>query len=146
MDEPTTGLDPQTRKNVWDTIRKLQEEHGMTIFLTTHYMEEAANADYVVIIDEGEIIAEGTPDALRERYSSDVLKLRTEALAEVRSILDAHQAQYEVQQDLFRVKLGKTLDALPILEQCKPYLTYFEVVAGSMDDAFIAITGKQVQE
>ena len=146
LDEPTTGLDPQTRKNVWDTIRKLQEEHGMTIFLTTHYMEEAANADYVVIIDEGEIIAEGTPDALRERYSSDVLKLRTEALAEVRSILDAHQAQYEVQKDLFRVKLAKTLDALPILEQCKTYLTYFEVVAGSMDDAFIAITGKQVQE
>ena len=146
LDEPTTGLDPQTRKNVWDTIRKLQAEHGMTIFLTTHYMEEAASADYVVIIDEGEIIAEGTPDALRERYSSDVLKMRTETSSEVSRILDAHQVQYEVQKDLFRVKLAKTLDALPILEQCKTYLTYFEVVAGSMDDAFIAITGKQVQE
>ena len=146
LDEPTTGLDPQTRKNVWDTIRKLQAEHGMTIFLTTHYMEEAASADYVVIIDEGEIIAEGTPDALRERYSSDVLKMRTGTVSEVSRILDAHQMQYELQKDLFRVKLAKTLDALPILEQCKTYLTYFEVVAGSMDDAFIAITGKQVQE
>ena len=146
LDEPTTGLDPQTRKNVWDTIRKLQAEHGMTIFLTTHYMEEAANADYVVIIDEGEIIAEGTPDVLRERYSSDVLKMRTGTVSEVSRILDAHQMQYELQKDLFRVKLAKTLDALPILEQCKTYLTYFEVVAGSMDDAFIAITGKQVQE
>ncbi|HQN63251.1 MAG TPA: ATP-binding cassette domain-containing protein, partial [Flexilinea sp.] len=75
LDEPTTGLDPQTRKNLWEVIRKLQRDREMTIFLTTHYMEEAAEADYVVVIDEGKIAARGTPFELKEKYTSDLLKL-----------------------------------------------------------------------
>lgn len=75
LDEPTTGLDPQTRKNVWETILNIQKESGMTVFLTTHYMEEAARSDYVIVIDNGEIAAKGTPSALKEQYSSDKLVL-----------------------------------------------------------------------
>ena len=144
LDEPTTGLDPQTRKNVWDMLRKLQAEHGMTIFLTTHYMEEAASADYVVIIDEGEVVAKGTPDELREAYSSDVLKLRSDRMAEVTRLLDSIPVRYELDQDVLKVKLDRTIDAIPILEKCKAYVSYFEVISGTMDDAFIAITGKEL--
>lgn len=74
LDEPTTGLDPQTRRSVWETVTRLQRETDMTIFLTTHYMEEAAEADYVVVIDNGVIAAKGTPTALKESYASDKLK------------------------------------------------------------------------
>lgn len=144
LDEPTTGLDPQTRKNVWDMLRKLQAEHGMTIFLTTHYMEEAASADYVVIIDEGEVVAKGTPDELREAYSSDMLKLRSDRMDEVTRLLDSIPIRYELDQDVLKVKLDRTIDAIPILEQCKPYVSFFEVISGTMDDAFIAITGKEL--
>ena len=77
LDEPTTGLDPQTRKSVWETITKLQRDTGMTIFLTTHYMEEAAEADYVIVIDNGSIVAKGTPSDLKERFTSDKLMLTT---------------------------------------------------------------------
>ncbi|GHV98285.1 hypothetical protein lacNasYZ03_16730 [Lactobacillus nasalidis] len=79
LDEPTTGLDPQTRQHIWKTIRRLQAEQGMTIFLTTHYMEEASVADYVVILDHGSIVAEGSPTSLKERYSYDRLKLYPKA-------------------------------------------------------------------
>nr|HPJ23995.1 ATP-binding cassette domain-containing protein [Bacillota bacterium] len=76
LDEPTTGLDPQTRKNVWETIKKLQEKENMTVFLTTHYMEEADEADFVVIIDEGKIAAKGTPTELKDVYSRDSLRIK----------------------------------------------------------------------
>lgn len=74
LDEPTTGLDPQTRENVWETIQHLQKSMGMTVFLTTHYMEEAALADYVVVIDDGMIVAKGTPAELKSRYATDTLR------------------------------------------------------------------------
>lgn len=144
LDEPTTGLDPQTRKNVWDMLRKLQTEHGMTIFLTTHYMEEAASADYVVIIDEGEVVARGTPDELREAYSSDILKIRSDRMEEVTCLLDGIPILYDLDQDILKVKLDRTIDAIPILELCKPFVSFFEVISGTMDDAFIAITGKEL--
>lgn len=144
LDEPTTGLDPQTRKNVWDMLRKLQAEHGMTIFLTTHYMEEASSADYVVIIDEGEVVAKGTPDELREAYSSDILKIRSDRMEEVTRLLDGIPIRYDLDQDILKIKLDRTIDAIPILEQCRPYVSFFEVISGTMDDAFIAITGKEL--
>lgn len=142
LDEPTTGLDPQTRKTVWETVRQLQRQTGMTVFLTTHYMEEAAEADYVIILDDGQIAARGTPVALREQYAADLLKLSGgPALEEaLRGIAYTRAgAQYVV-------RLGSTLDALPILDRCRNALDAFEVVAGTMDDAFIGVTGKEIRE
>ena len=88
LDEPTTGLDPQTRKSVWETIRNLQAESGMTVFLTTHYMEEAANADYVAIIDNGLISAKGTPAELRKKYTTDILRLFPKDTAKLSQLLN----------------------------------------------------------
>lgn len=145
LDEPTTGLDPQTRKAVWETVRQLQAKHGMTVFLTTHYMEEAAEADYVMVIDDGLIAARGTPSALREQYSGDTLKLRTKDMGALSKTLDGISVTYRVTADTAVIRLSNTLEALPILEACKTHLEGLEVASGTMDDAFIAITGKEIR-
>ncbi len=145
LDEPTTGLDPQTRKSVWQTIRNLQQERGVTVFMTTHYMEEAANADYVAVINHGKICAKGRPAQLREQYSSDYLKLSAKEVDALEVVLRNAQVNYEIVGKRILVKLERTLDALPLLKLCEDYLTGFEVVSGSLDDAFIAITGGELQ-
>lgn len=146
LDEPTTGLDPQTRKAVWDTITEIQKMNEMTVFFTTHYMEEAANADYVIIIDNGRIAARGTPSELKENYSKDRLILSTREPEEVSALLDGLNLPYIRFADSFEVALDSTLDSLPVIQACRDYLTGFEVVKGTMDDAFIAITGKEMRE
>ena len=146
LDEPTTGLDPQTRKNIWQTVKRLQAQWGMTVFLTTHYMEEAADSDYVVVIDHGEIAAKGRPETLRAQYASDTLRLYPSDEAGLSGMLQALQVKFEVSAGHFVVKLPDTMSAMPILESCKPYLSGFQVLQGSMDDAFIGITGKEMRE
>ena len=146
LDEPTTGLDPQTRKSVWDTIRHLQQEEGVTVFLTTHYMEEAANADYVAVIDGGLITAKGTPAALREEYSNDYLKISPMNMEAIQRRLNERGIEFKVNGMRVDIKLSKTLDALPILKLTEGLFGSFEVISGSMDDAFIAITGGSVGE
>ncbi len=146
LDEPTTGLDPQTRKLVWETIVALQRETDMTIFLTTHYMEEAANADYVIVIDNGLIAAKGTPAELREKYTSDKLYLVCKNMAAVTSTLEARGVVFETAADRVIVPIQSSLDALPILRDCGDDISGFEVINGTMDDAFIAITGKEIRE
>lgn len=146
LDEPTTGLDPQTRKVVWETIRKLQKENGMTVFLTTHYMEEAAEADYVIVVDDGRVAASGTPSSLRETYANDKLYMSCKDFSAVAGVLKAEHWDYERQSDQVIVKIEHTLDALPIVEQCKTFIQGFEVTSGTMDDAFIGITGKELRQ
>ena len=146
LDEPTTGLDPQTRKAVWETIRKLQQEKGLTVFLTTHYMEEAAAADFVIVIDNGAIAAKGTPSELRQRYAADQLTLYADDAKAVKAILTAMEIPYTEHNSIFHVNLKTTLDALPLLERCKPHVINFEVSNGTMDDAFIAITGRELRQ
>jgi multidrug/hemolysin transport system ATP-binding protein len=146
LDEPTTGLDPQTRRSVWETIRRLQEKTGMTVFLTTHYMEEAAKADYVYVIDDGVLAARGTPAELRERYSADHLVIQPKDAAQLTACLDARGITYASDAGKVTVALEKTMDALPILDACREHIAVFEVISGSMDDAFIAITGKEMRE
>ena len=145
LDEPTTGLDPQTRQNIWHTIQSLQRDTGMTIFLTTHYMEEAAEADFVIVIDNGEITAKGTPMQLKERYASDKLRLVCADTGSVIRILGQMKLPYMEAVDCIKLDIENSMDALPILEACKPYITAYEVTAGTMDDAFIAITGKEIR-
>ncbi len=146
MDEPTTGLDPQTRQRVWETIEQIQKDTGMTVFLTTHYMEEAAKADYVVVIDHGLIAAKGTPAQLKEQYTSDYLILHGGDRRKVEDIVRKMGCIYEAYADTITIELDSTLDALPILAQCRDSIRGFEVIQGSMDDAFIKITGRELRE
>ena len=146
LDEPTSGLDPQTRRNIWEAIRDIQKNNQTTVFLTTHYMEEAAEADYVIIIDNGEIAAKGTPTQLKEKYASDLLKIKTSQIKNIKAVLDEMGKQYNTIADLVSVDISHTLDALPVLERCKEHIESFEVLMGTMEDAFIEITGKEIRE
>lgn len=146
LDEPTTGLDPQTRKILWETITRIQKQSNMTIFLTTHYMEEAGNSDYVVVIDKGQITAKGTPAELKAKYSKDKLLLFSKNIDKVFDILSEQQITYNFAVDTFTINIEDTLKALPIIELCKDNIFGFEVLKGTMDDAFISITGKEIRE
>ncbi|WP_346836050.1 ABC transporter ATP-binding protein [Paenibacillus polymyxa] len=146
LDEPTTGLDPQTRKSVWDTILKLQEDSNMTIFLTTHYMEEAANAKYIVIMDKGKIIAQGSPDQLKENHTMDRLTLIANQPDEVQMILEKNGNDFSVSGNRITVKLTSTIEAKPLIDLCVQHVNAFEVTRGSMDDVFLNITGREIRE
>lgn len=148
LDEPTTGLDPQTRKTVWETIQKLQSETGMTVFLTTHYMEEAAKADYVVVIDNGTVSAKGTPAQIKEEYAKDILKLvpKTKEYENILSVIKSENMQYSEIGGVLNIFIKNTLESLKILDKCRDKIDNFEVLNGTMDDAFIAITGKEIRE
>jgi multidrug/hemolysin transport system ATP-binding protein len=146
LDEPTTGLDPQTRQNIWETIRQLQKENGITVFLTTHYMEEAAKADYVVVIDQGMIIAKGTPDELKEQYSSDSMTLTATNLDKIAEELKVNGLAFDYSPEELVIELDSTRQAIPIIERYKDDIISFQVMKGSMDDAFIRITGKEMRE
>jgi len=145
LDEPTTGLDPQTRRSVWKTITNLQREQGRTVFLTTHYMEEAASADYIMIIDNGEIVAKGTPYELRNTYSSDILKIEPTDHAALDELFQVNGISYKNEHQLMVIKIANTKAALSILKLAEPLIANFEVVHGTMDDVFITITGKEIR-
>ena len=145
LDEPTSGLDPQTRKTIWETITTLNRESGMTIFLTTHYMEEASESDDVVIIDHGTIVAHGTPVQLREKYCSDNMVLVPLDMEKLCSALDSSGTPYTVVKDVVHMDIQNTMDALPIIESVKGLISTFEVRMGTLDDAFINITGGELE-
>ena len=145
LDEPTSGLDPQTRKTMWETITTLNRESGMTIFLTTHYMEEASESDDVVIIDHGTIVAHGTPVQLREKYCSDNMVLVPLDMEKLCSALDSSGTPYTVVKDVVHMDIQNTMDALPIIESVKGLISSFEVRMGTLDDAFINITGGELE-
>ena len=146
LDEPTTGLDPQTRRSVWETITNLQKETGMTVFMTTHYMEEAAGADYVIIIDDGLIAAKGTPADLKEKYSNDKLALVTNQIPSVTNLLDEQKISYEIIANQINISIPSTMAALPVIQRVSDFISGFEVTNGTLDDAFISITGKEIRE
>lgn len=140
LDEPTTGLDPQSRLSVWNTIEKLREETGMTVLLTTHYMEEADRADNVIIMDGGKIVARGTPIELKNVYSRDFIKLYINRSDETDARLKMVGAVYV--NDCYKIAVSGSKQAKQILNQFDDLTNDFEVVKGSMDDVFLAVTGK----
>ncbi|MDR1028554.1 MAG: ABC transporter ATP-binding protein [Clostridiales Family XIII bacterium] len=147
LDEPTTGLDPQSRNNIWEIIDRLKTQMGVTVFMTTHYMEEAAKSDYVTIIDDGRIVARGTPAELKAQYARDRLLLRFRGEENGRKLMATLDARaYAAAGDVIECKLPSTLAAIPILREAEALIEGFEVVGGSMDDVFMEITGKALRE
>lgn len=144
MDEPTTGLDPQTRLKVWENITLLQKELNMTVFLTTHYMEEAVGADQVAVIDHGKIIATGTPAELRSKYTQDVLRMVGDAAPLTERL--AQKGYNPVSEGgVIEVKVHDSMEALRLLNELEGSYTGFEVVRGRMDDMFINLTGRAIR-
>ena len=140
LDEPTTGLDPQTRRLLWDAIARLRQEKGMTVFLTTHYMEEAADADYVVILDSGRIAAEGTPLELKNAYTGDFITLYGVTPEQVRVL----NRPCEPLRDAYRVAVPDTASATQLILKYPAIFQDYEITKGKMDDVFLAVTGKKL--
>lgn len=139
LDEPTTGLDPQTRKNVWSVVESLRRNENMTVFLTTHYMEEAADADYVVILDSGRIAAEGTPIELKNKYTGDFITIYGSDDASV----DSLNVPYEKNNGVYRLAVPDTAAATKLILSHPSVFVDYEIVKGKMDDVFLAVTGKK---
>lgn len=140
LDEPTTGLDPQTRSMLWRVIEELRKKDGMTVFLTTHYMEEAADADYVVILDGGKIAAEGTPLELKNTYTGDFITLYGVADTSVKKL----GLPYEVIRDACRVSVPNTAAATELIIKYPEIFKDYEITKGKMDDVFLSVTGKKL--
>lgn len=141
LDEPTTGLDPQTRQTLWHVIESLRKSENMTVFLTTHYMEESADADYVVILDSGKISAEGTPLELKNKYTGDYITLYN---PDQTKLLDLGISFQKISDTTCRIEVKDTQEARDLIAQYKDIFVDFEVTKGKMDDVFLAVTGKKL--
>ena len=137
LDEPTTGLDPQTRKLLWEVVSDLRKKENMTVFLTTHYMEEAADADYVIILDSGKIAAEGTPLALKNRYTGDFITIYGLTDAQINELDMPHESL----RDAIRVAVPDTAVATALIIKHPDLFRDYEITKGKMDDVFLAVTG-----
>ena len=141
LDEPTTGLDPKTRKLLWEVVEKCRKEENMTVFLTTHYMEEAADADYVIILDSGRIVVEGTPLELKNKYTGDYITfyhISEEAIQKL-------NLPYQAIRDAYRVEVKDTKAAKELILENPNLFDDFEITKGKMDDVFLSVTGKKLE-
>jgi multidrug/hemolysin transport system ATP-binding protein len=146
LDEPTTGLDPQTRQKVWEVIETIQKKNKTTIFLTTHYMEEAANADMIAIIDNGKIIVNDTPMKLKEKYTSNILRVLPKDEQKILKYLDQNNYKYVTKTDYIEVSIKNNMESLKILKDIEDNISSFEVLEGNMDSVFVNLTGKDIRE
>lgn len=140
LDEPTTGLDPNTRKKLWNIIRDLREQNGMTVFLTTHYMEEAADADFIIIIEKGKIIAEGTPLDLKNKYAKDTITIYNVEEKDVMKL----KLPYTRIRDGFKLEVDNTSVATDLIIKNRDVFKDYEIVKGKMDDVFLNATGNEL--
>lgn len=146
LDEPTTGLDPATRKSVWQSIGKLRKDSNMTVFLTTHYMEEAAKASHIAIMDHGKLVQYGTPFTLKEEFAGDKLRLVPKDSDSLIMELDKRNIQFHRHNEFISIRIKDTMQAIPMVNEFKDLLCGFEVIQGTMDDVFLNVTGKEVVE
>lgn len=140
LDEPTTGLDPQSRRRIWDVINQLRGQENMTVFLTTHYMEEAAEADYVVIIDGGTVAAKGTPLELKNQYTGDFITVYGAQEGEIAAL----GLMYEKIKDAHRIAIPHTSYATELILKSPQLFVDYEITKGKMDDVFLSVTGKRL--
>ena len=145
LDEPTTGLDIQTRKAIWDLLSRLQKDEGMTIILTTHYLDEADEADQIYIVDHGKVIAQGSATAIKSQYASNILKIRFKEMKDLEKLLQTGMTVKEENELEYLFYPRTSLEAIEYLARVREEIDSFEFRPGTMDDAFIALTGREVR-
>ena len=145
LDEPTTGLDIQTRKAIWDLLSRLQKDEGMTIILTTHYLDEADEADQIYIVDYGKVIAQGSATAIKSQYASNILKIRFKEMKDLEKLLQTGMTVEEENELEYLFYPRTSQEAIEYLAKVREEIDSFEFRPGTMDDAFIALTGREVR-
>ena len=139
LDEPTTGLDIQTRRAIWEILRRLQREENLTIFLTTHYLEEAENADMTYIIDHGKVLAKGSAKELKERYSKPYLLIETDNITAFSDI------DYKLLENgQLKMFVDDSPNALAILSDKRDVISDFDYMKANINDVFLSITGREM--
>lgn len=146
LDEPTTGLDPKTREDVWKILYTIKKETDMTIFLTTHYLEETASADQTVIIDKGRLVASGSPAELKAQYTCDRLLLTPHDASALEKQLQILDLDWSKTADTYRINIASTAQSIDLLHGLKENIRFYEVLRGSMDDVFLTVVGEKSQE
>lgn len=144
LDEPTTGLDPQTRRLLWDVVMSLRKNENLTVFLTTHYMEEAADADYVIILDHGKISAEGTPLELKNKYTGDFITFYGLGEKDIDDLKAMNGETVEIIRDAVRISVPDTQAATKLILEKPELFKDYEITKGKMDDVFLSVTGKKL--
>ena len=139
LDEPTTGLDPESRSKIWQMITNLRNEENVTILLTTHYLEETNESDHVVVLNEGRVQVAGKPSEIKDRYSHNFLIIHTNHKKELEDKLKRQNRPYKFQEDMFFIPLKNTKESIPIINDCQGLIESYEVKQGTMDDAFMSI-------
>ena len=145
LDEPTTGLDIQTRESIWKLLKALQQKEKMTVVLTTHYLNEADDADKIYIVDHGQVIAQGSADQIKERYARNVLRILTQDSEGLKAALSTSCEWEQAKENEFFFYPEATQEALMLLSQLGSHIEQFEFQPGTMDDAFMALTGREVR-
>lgn len=146
LDEPTTGLDPQTRAHIWEYIIKLQKERNITIFLTTHYMEEAEICNKIAIIDGGIIVAHDTPYALKKMYTKDKAYINSKNETELERLLVQYELEHVKKDGYYKVEAENLDRLLQVLSIHKEDITNIEIKKGTFNDVFLEITGRKIRE
>lgn len=146
LDEPTTGLDPQTRNRMWEYITRLQKEKNITIFLTTHYMDEAEICDHVAIIDNGKIMVNDTPEKLKQRYTKDKAIVKVNNSDDFEEALKKDDHSYKKEKETFYIDIDTVQHFLQFVEPFKKDLKDLEIKKGTLNDVFLEITGKEIRE
>ena len=141
LDEPTTGLDPHTRRRIWEVIYDLKGKKGLTVFLTTHYMEEATEADYVLILEKGKISAQGTPLQLKNTYAKDYIMIYSENEQDIKKL----NLPYEKVRNGFRLSVDNTAVATELIIKYPELFKNYEITKGKMDDVFLNVTGRKMK-
>lgn len=142
LDEPTTGLDPKSRKLVWDYINYLRKEHGLTIFLTTHYMEETRDADRVLILDKGKIVTMGTPAELKTRYAHSKLVWYTARSEKAEALITKISNNCIYDADHYSIETDDNITEF--IYEHRDEIRDYEYIKGTMDDVFLTLTGKEL--
>ncbi|WP_426461614.1 ABC transporter ATP-binding protein [Mycoplasma hafezii] len=143
LDEPTTGLDPSSRKLVWEILFKIQKERNLTILLTTHYMEEANNCQYAIIIEHGQKITEGTPSELKNEYSTTTLKIYSKRNEELENYFQAINTDFEYQRNCYLIHFKKYNEAKEFVFKHQEILHDWELLKGTMDEVFLTVTKRK---
>ncbi|MEI3607055.1 ATP-binding cassette domain-containing protein [Pseudogracilibacillus sp. SE30717A] len=145
LDEPTTGLDPNTRANIWDYIVKLQKEKNITIFLTTHYMEEAEISHKVAIMDNGKIIAFDSPNVLKSQYTKDKAYMTSQDAAILEKLLQKYNMSFSKESNNYTIEINQLADFMEIINEHRPLIKTLEIKKGTLNDVFLQITGKDIR-
>lgn len=146
LDEPTTGLDANSRAEIWSMLKQLQDEHDLTIFLTTHYIEEAEDVDYVLIMNEGKIEVEGTPEKLRDRYSKTRLNIQAKDKNKIYDILNKQNYMFEIEEEEIVVLLNKSIEAIPLLNELEKDIHRFSIQEASLEHVYLQVTEQMKKE